>query len=217
MNVSGIQLRGARGMLGWSMEEMAKVCELTRLTIRQIENETVQPQDRTLARILTVLDKEGVEFTEGEGVRIRKHHMRTYSGKTGYRQLADHIYETVRKGGRIRQFNFGDERYMPLAEDFVEEHIKRMEAIEGLDAKVLVLEGEFGTPLSYCSYKTLDDEFKDMAPWYLYGDHLVLPLGNNTSKLECVSICSKQVAERYIREFDAFWNRGSDRTKKRRK
>ncbi|MDD2325126.1 MAG: helix-turn-helix transcriptional regulator, partial [Alphaproteobacteria bacterium] len=172
MSITGRQIRGARGLLGWSMEELADQCELTRLTIRQIENETVQPQERTLARILTVLDQEGIEFTDNEGVCVRKHQMRTYSGKTGYRQLLDHIYETVRKGGRIRQFNFGDARYMPIAA----EHIARMEAIEGLDAKVLVQEGELGAPLSYCGYKLLDDEFKDVAPWYLYGDYVVIPL-----------------------------------------
>jgi transcriptional regulator with XRE-family HTH domain len=216
MNISGRQIRGARGLLGWSMEELADTCEITRLTIRQIENETVQPQERTLARILSVFDKEGIEFTDNEGVCMRKHHMRTYSGKTGYRQLLDHIYETVRKGGRIRQFNFGDDRYISIAEDYAAEHIKRMESIEGLDAKVLVLEGEIGTPVSYCSYKTLDDEFKDMAPWYLYGDTLILPLTEG-GKRECVTIHSKQVAERYIREFDTFWNKCATRLKKQRK
>ena len=122
MSISGRQIRGARGLLGWSMEELADKCEITRLTIRQIENETVQPQEKTLARILTVLDKEGIEFTDNEGVCIRKHHMRTYSGKAGYRQLMDHIYETVRKGGRIRQFNFGDARYMLIDDSAAAEH-----------------------------------------------------------------------------------------------
>jgi len=216
MDVTGRQIRGARGLLGWSMEELADKCDITRLTIRQIENETVQPQERTLTQILTVLDKEGIEFTDNEGVCVRKHHMRTYSGKAGYRQLLDHIYETVRKGGRIRQFNFGDDRYISIAEDYAAEHIKRMESIEGLDAKVLVLEGEIGTPVSYCSYNTLDDEFKDMAPWYLYGDTLILPLTEG-GKRECVTIHSKQVAERYMREFDTFWNRDANRLKKQRK
>ena len=216
MSITGRQIRGARGLLGWSMEQLADTCEITRLTIRQIENETVQPQEKTLARILTVLDKEGIEFTENEGVCIRKHHMRTYSAKAGYRQLLDHIYETVRKGGRIRQFNFGDDRYMLIDDSAAAEHIKRMETIEGLDAKVLVQQGELGTPVSYCSYKTLDDEFKDMAPWYLYGDTLILPLTEG-GKRECVTIHSKQVAERYVREFDAFWNRDANRQKKVRK
>ena len=217
MSITGRQIRGARGLLGWSMEELADQCEITRLTIRQIENETVQPQERTLARILTVLDQEGIEFTENEGVCVRKHQMRTYSGKTGYRQLLDHIYETVRKGGRIRQFNFGDNRYMPIADDYAAEHIERMAAIEGLDAKVLVQEGELGAPVSYCSYKLLDDEFKDVTPWYLYGDYVVIPLTDNASKRECLTIYSKQVAQRYMREFDAFWAKSSGLPKKKRK
>ena len=91
-----------------------------------------------------------------------------------------------------------------------------METIEGLDAKVLVQQGELGTPVSYCSYKALDDEFKDMAPWYLYGDTLILPLTEG-GKRECVTIHSKQVAERYVREFDAFWNMDANRQKKARK
>lgn len=193
------------------------MCDLTRLTIRQIENEIVQPQEKSLAHILAAFDKEGVEFTEDDGVRIRKHHIRSYSGKTGYRQLLDHIYETVRKGGRIRQFNFGDERYMPIADDYAAEHIKRMEEIEGLDAKVLVSEGEIGAPLSYCSYKILDDMYESIAPWYLYGDYLVLPVSESASKRECISICSKQIAERYIREFDAVWEKSSGLPKKKRK
>jgi len=43
-----------------------------------------------------------------------------------------------------------------------------------------------------------------------------LPLTEG-GKRECVTIHSKQVAERYIREFDTFWNRDSSRQKKARK
>lgn len=92
-----------------------------------------------------------------------------------------------------------------------------MEDIEGLDAKVLVQEGEIATPVSYCSYRTLDEVYADMAPWYLYGDNLILPLTEGGNRRECVSIHSKQVAERYAREFDLFWNLGEKRTKKPRK
>lgn len=217
MIISGRQIRGARGLLGWSMEDLADKTGINRITIRQIEAETVQPQERTLAGILTAFDKEGIEFQDNEGVCIRKHQMRSYSGKAGYRQLLDHIYETLKKGGRIRQFNFGDARYMPIADDYAAEHIKRMEAIEGLDARVLVQEGEIGNPLSYCSYRILAAAYTDMAPWYLYGDTLILPLTDGGNRRECVSLHSKQVAERYVREFDLFWNKGEKRAKKPRK
>lgn len=206
MNITGRQIRGARGLLGWSMEELSDQTGVSRITIRQIEADDVKPQERTLVSLLTAFDKEGIEFQDNEGVCIRKHQMRTYSGKAGYRQLLDHIYETVKKGGRIRQFNFGDERYVPIADDAAAEHIQRMEEIEGLDAKVLVQEGEIGNPVSYCSYRTLDSAYADMAPWYLYGDVLILPL-TESGKRECVTIQSKQVAERYVLEFDLFWNK----------
>jgi len=216
MIITGRQIRGARGLLGWSMEDLADKTGITRITVRQIEAETVQPQERTLASILTAFDKEGIEFQDNEGVCIRKHQMRSYSGKAGYRQLLDHIYETVKKGGRIRQFNFGDERYVPIADDYAAEHMQRMEEIEGLDARVLVQEGEIGTPVSYCSYRTLDTAYADMAPWYLFGDTLILPLTEG-GRRECVTIHSKQVAERYVREFDLFWNMGNKRSNKPRK
>lgn len=217
MIVSGRQIRGARGLLGWSMEELAEKTGVTRITIRQIEAETTQPQERTLSSILTAFDKEGIEFQDNEGVCIRKHQMRTYSGKAGYRQLLDHIYETIKNGGRIRQFNFGDARYVSIADDYAATHIQRMEDIEGLDARVLVQEGEIGDPVSYCSYRILDASFADMAPWYLYGDTLVLPLTDGGNKRECVTIQSKQVAERYVREFELFWNIGNKRPNKGRK
>jgi transcriptional regulator with XRE-family HTH domain len=217
MIVSGRQIRGARGLLGWSMEELAEKTGVTRITIRQIEAETTQPQERTLSSILTAFDKEGIEFQDNEGVCIRKHQMRTYSGKAGYRQLLDHIYETVKQGGRIRQFNFGDDRYVSIADDYAAAHIQRMEDIDDLDARVLVQEGEIGEPVSYCSYRTLDASFSDMAPWYLYGDTLILPLTDGGNKRECVTIQSKQVAERYVREFELFWNIGNKRPNKSRK
>lgn len=219
MNITGRQIRGARGLLGWSMEELADKASISRITIRQIEAETAQPQERTLASLLAAFDKEGIEFQDNEGVCIRKHQMRTYSGKAGYRQLLDHIYETVKKGGRIRQFNFGDERYMLLDGNAATEHILRMEKIKVLDAKVLVQEGEICNPVSYCSYRTLDAAYGDIAPWYLYGNILVMPLTEGNRR-EFVTIQSQQVAERYIREFDLFWNKGiseGNRSKKTRK
>ena len=170
MAISGRQIRAARALLDLSREELAQRCGITMITIRNMESEAVEPQGKTLAAILGVFDREGVEFQADDGVCMRKHQMRTYSGKSGYRQLIDHIYETLKNGGRIRQFNFGDARYVPIAEDLAIEHIKRMGQIKGLDARALVPEGEIGTPVSYCSYRTLDAIYKHTAPWYLYGD-----------------------------------------------
>ena len=217
MNITGRQIRAARGLLGWKMEDLADKAGLTRITIRQIENDLVQPQEKTLAKIYAVFDKFGVEFLPDEGMRIRKQDTRTYSGKAGYRQLLDHIYETLKKGGNIRQFNFGDMRYAPYEEAFVTEHIVRMSNIDGLDARVLEIDGETPNPVAYCSYRDLDKKFKEMAPWYLYGDYLVLSLNEGGGKREFITVQSKLLAERYLKEFDIFWKMATPRAKKRAK
>ena len=67
------------------------------MTVRNIEAELVEPQGKTLANILTAFDKEGVVFEDDEGVRICKQKLKSYSGKTGYRQLLDHIYEPSKR------------------------------------------------------------------------------------------------------------------------
>src|ERR1700691_4660476 len=92
MSISGRQIRAARALLDLSREELAQKCDVTMITIRNIESESVEPQGKTLSNILNIFDKKGVEFQEDEGVCIRKHQMRSYAGKLGYRQLMGHIY-----------------------------------------------------------------------------------------------------------------------------
>jgi transcriptional regulator with XRE-family HTH domain len=215
MIISGRQIRAARGLLGWSMEDLAQKADVTTVTVRNIESDAVQPQEKTLASILTCFDKQGVEFQDDEGVKIRKQQVRTYSGKAGYRQFLDHVYETLQDGGRIRQFNFGDMRYLPYTDNFVDEHLKRMEEVEGLDARVLALEEESDVTVGYCSYRYLPKQFGTMAPWYLYNDYLVMSLNETGNKREFISIHSKLLAERYVLEFDIFWEMAKEPRRKR--
>lgn len=205
MIITGRQVRGARGLLGWTIEDLMAKSGVNRITIRQIESDEVQPQQKTLSRIFAMFDKHGVEFLPEEGVKIRKQETRTYSGKAGYRQFLDHVYETLNGGGILRQFNFGDLKHLPYEEGFVGEHLKRMAQIDGLDAKVLEIGGETETHLNYCGYRYLDRKFKDMAPWYLYGDYLTLSLFEAGAKREFITVHSKLLAERYSKEFDIFW------------
>lgn len=206
MIITGRQIRGARGLLGWTIEDLVAKSGVNRITIRQIEAEEVQPQEKTLSRIFAMFDKHGIEFLPEEGVKIRKQESRTYSGKAGYRQFLDHVYETLQDGGIIRQFNFGDLRYLPYEEGFVGEHLKRMAQIDDLDAKVLEMGGETEIPVSYCEYRYLDKKFENMSPWYLYGDYLTHSLFETGAKREFITIHSKLLAERYIKEFDIFWD-----------
>ena len=49
----------------------------------------------------------------------------------------------------------------------------------------------------------------DLAPFYLYGDNVVMPLHEGLHKREWISINSKLLAERYMKQFDKCWANAS--------
>lgn len=70
------QLRGARGLLGWSQSDLAKAADLSLPTVKRVELETVQVSDEARDAIRRALETAGVIFVaengEGPGVRLRK-------------------------------------------------------------------------------------------------------------------------------------------------
>jgi DNA-binding XRE family transcriptional regulator len=69
------QLRAARAMLGWSMEELAARSGVSARTIARCETGEGVPlvSVRTLRRLVQAYEREGIEFTQnGQGVRLRR-------------------------------------------------------------------------------------------------------------------------------------------------
>jgi hypothetical protein len=209
MMITPRQIRAARGLLEWSGDDLAEKADVTRATLSKIESDLVQPQERTLSRIAEVFDLHGVELLEGDGVKMRQQEVRVFSGKTGYRQFLDHVYLTLKNGGRIRQFFLNDRSGPSFMDDYGQAHVARMGMIDNLDAKVLTAEGDTEFPASYCLYRWINKDDADLAPFYLYGDNVVMPLHESLHKREWVSINSKLLAERYMKQFDKCWANAS--------
>jgi len=207
MIISGRQIRAARSLLEWSADDLASKAGLTRVTVSKIEADIVQPQERTLSNIISVFEKNGVQFLENDGVQMRKQEIRVYSGKAGYRQFLDHVYETLKNGGRIRQFNLSDANNLGFADDYGRAHLVRMATIDDLDAHVLTMEGDTTFPATYCEYRWLDKADKALAPFYVYNDYLAMPMYESAHKRELLVIHSKLLAERYVEQFEMLWGK----------
>ena len=65
--ISGSQIRGARAILGWSIEELAKHAAVGTATIARIEHsgQSVLGRFRTLQKIQRAFVESGIRFTEG--------------------------------------------------------------------------------------------------------------------------------------------------------
>lgn len=72
--IGSAQIRGARGLLGWSQTDLAEAASLSRPTIDRSERAFVS--EETMVTIKLALEKAGVIFVdengEGPGVRLRK-------------------------------------------------------------------------------------------------------------------------------------------------
>ena len=69
------QCRGARGLLGWSLEQLATRADVSRNTINKFENGQSKPHRATMRALRMTLEAAGIEFIEngkGPGVRLVK-------------------------------------------------------------------------------------------------------------------------------------------------
>lgn len=72
-NVTAAQIRGARGLLGWSQETLAQKSGLVRRTIASIEAGDARVSDDSVAAVRSALEREGVVFSglgDPEGVAL---------------------------------------------------------------------------------------------------------------------------------------------------
>jgi predicted transcriptional regulator len=74
--IDGRQIRAARALLGWTQEELSGKAKVALGTVKRMEGfeGPVDARTDTLRRIVTVLEKGGVDFlNDGQpGVRLRK-------------------------------------------------------------------------------------------------------------------------------------------------
>lgn len=57
------QLRAARALLGWSQSELAERAGLSRRSVAAVELGATLPYDATLEKILSALERAGIEFS----------------------------------------------------------------------------------------------------------------------------------------------------------
>jgi transcriptional regulator with XRE-family HTH domain len=75
--ISIAQIRGARGLLGWSQTTLAGAAGLSEPTIKRFETDQgARVSDGAVAKMVAALEAAGVIFVEengeGPGVRLRK-------------------------------------------------------------------------------------------------------------------------------------------------
>src|SRR5262245_5223807 len=94
------QIKGARGILDWTQDDLAQATGLSRAALNNLERGLTSPQADTLRRIEKAFGKAGIEFISG-GCRLKEEvlDVQIFQGEDALFRLYDDIIESCRGTG----------------------------------------------------------------------------------------------------------------------
>src|SRR5690554_6676658 len=99
MSITTAQIRGARGILGWSQQDLAQRTGISATSIGAIENNQTTPRESTIATIRKTFEDGGIEFLAGSGIRMKNELINVLEGNDALDSLLDDIYASLMNTG----------------------------------------------------------------------------------------------------------------------
>jgi transcriptional regulator with XRE-family HTH domain len=207
MAITTAQIRGARGILGWSQQDLAQRTGISATSIGSIENNQTTPRESTIQTIRKTLENAGIEFIGLDGVRKRRDDVRIYTGKEGFIEFYNDIYASVRdKPSEILVSNVDERLFVKVLGDFAKVHVDRIEKLKNVNYKILIKEGDNYTPgAGYAEYKWIPQELFSSVPFYVYGQKLAIMIFENEPSI--IVLQYPTAADAYRIQFYDMWNR----------
>ena len=205
--ISAAQVKAARALLGWSQDQLALEANVSVTTIRNLESGEMSLRNTTMNIIRHVMEKSGIEFTDGEGVRRRNHEVKIL----GCGELFEDMLRTVRDNncdGILAMF--------PSPDILIElcglkagklgrlEEICRHASIECLIGEVF----DVGTPPPASPafrFRTSLKQHIGYASYFVYGTKQAMVLAEGTSSFRFYVLDSFNNALSFRKHFTAMW------------
>jgi DNA-binding XRE family transcriptional regulator len=210
--ITGRQIRAARALLEWDAEDLAEKAELSRDTIFNIENGKVQARGTSAEKIVQAFDRNGIEFTDDSGVRLKRHGVDVLIGKIGLQQFFDNVYEHMRKhGGTIVQLGVDEGQFEEIVgTEFATRYKKRMGELveERKDIKVQAILREGDTNLMYSNYneyRWISNDIFAPVPFYIYGETLAIMDFQTVPAPTIIVHKFPAITQAYRKQFEVFW------------
>jgi len=205
------QIKGARGLLDWSQEELAKKSGVSKPTINNIERFIIVPRIKTIDKIKQAFIDAGIEFTEGPGVKFSSHaiKIRTFEGSEALFRLFEDIFVTLKNAENKELLSAGvDERkfYEIGGERFIKVLERNKKA--GIKSKLLIAEGDHYLLEDKSNYRWCKKDIHQQVAYHVYGDTYAILLWGPPVKI--VIIRNAQIASDYRKQFLMNWNNSKD-------
>ena len=210
MSITTAQIRGARGLLNWSQNDLSERTGISGTSIGAIESGSTSPRETTIQKIRKTFEDSGIEFIPNQGVRLKSGDVKVLKGRADFWAFYEDIYKTLlEKPTEVLVCNADERKFEKwLSEENIQTHILRMEELreKGVKYRILLKEGDnyFLHNSGYSEYRWIPGAQFSTTPFYAYGDKLAIMLFDEEPTI--IVLEYPAVAEAYKRQFESFWS-----------
>ncbi len=210
MSITTAQIRGARGILNWSQQDLAQRTGISATSIGAIENGSTTPRESTLKTIRKTFENAGIEFIGLDGIRQRSGDVQVFRGKDGFIEFYDDVYNyLVENNEDILVSNVDERLFVKTLDEYAKVHVDRVSKLGKQCYKILTKEGdEYAPGSSYAEYRWIPKELFASVPFYVFGNKMAIFLFNGEPSIIVLKYAS--IAEAYKVQFKDMWERSRE-------
>lgn len=201
------QIKGARGLLSWSQQDLSDKSGVSKPTINNIERFMLVPRVKTIEKIEQAFTDAEIEFIAGPGVRFSAQNLnvKVFAGSEALFRLAEDMYITLKDNDDKEVLSSGadEKKLYDVGGEKLSKLLERNRKM-GVTAKILLEEGDtyFLEPKRF--YRWCGKEMHQQVAYHVYGDtHAMLLWG---PPMKIIIIKNAQIADDYRKQFFASWD-----------
>lgn len=209
MLIKSNQIRAARGLLDWTVTDLAKRVGVGPTMISALETGRSQGSIELMRNILIAFRDGGVEFTDDGGLRPVKQNVEILNGAEGLKKFMDDVYEVcAQEGGEVCVYNAKPSNWTKwLGEEWFSAHNKRMKAVkDNFDLKITTKSDEADLlASSYAEYRGIPDDLWDERSFYAYGNKIGF-INFQDKSVDVFVLSQKEFTDSFRSMFKVIWN-----------
>ena len=204
------QCRGARGLLGWTQQDLADASGLSKTAINNFVKGHSDIKAESLRAIRMAFESAEIEFLEQDGLRKKSEDVRILKGPNAMSDMMDDIGQTMAmSGGEILIGNVDNTLSSQISTQKLFDHIELLKTNK-IRERVLCIEGTKNvlSPNDECRWVPKDETEGRMVT-FIYGTKIAFQLLDNAM---IVIINSAEAQQAETRRFEQLWQNATPPT-----
>lgn len=171
------QCRAARGILGWTQDDLAKAAAMSKTAINNFERGLSSPKLDTLKQLRQAFERQNIEFSGTYGVNKLTDAVHVLRGSNTSILLWDDIINTLKEtGGEVLITSVNEGKVLQNHYTEFQQHMRHMNEYH-ISERLLSLEGDTTFLQPKECYRWIPSSlYTALSPTFVYGDKVGIKL-----------------------------------------